>query len=475
MLGWRQRGERGLAASVSDVASSERSLVEGAALRWVLQLRWIAAAVQAALLVAAALVDMRLPFAPLIAIAGITAATNLLFVLGDIHRGPGARPWLVVVQLIDVGLLTALLYYTGGPANPAVALYIVHVAIAAMVLGWHWAWMMVALSTLGYAALLYEHQPLPPPSPTLLELGYDETTPATLGTWLAYVTVAVMMTYFIGRIRAALRARDAELAQARSLIAKQERLAALTTLAAGAAHELSTPLGTIAVAAAELERASQQGTVTESLRDDAGLIREEVQRCREVLDRMSGRAGTQARGEALPFEAEAIHEELVAALPRTAPGRLRVQLVDETPPERSQAKECLDSGLLAGLVPVVENALLASDEKARDTSTRVRTSSPSGSPATAELALVDVTLRRTKNSLRIEVRDRGPGMDASTLARIGEPFFSTRGPRGMGLGVFLARLTAERHGGRLDIESRPGEGTLATFEMPRHAAANGTE
>ena len=284
---------------------------------------------------------------------------------------------------------------------------------------------------LGYALVFRWHEPQhfwhAPVAP-----GFDVGLHA-VGMWVAVAVVAVVITYFIGRVMAELR-RLGEVA------ARSARLASLTTLAAGAAHELGSPLGTIAVVAREIERATGGPPARVSLAEDARLLRAEVERCRSILDRLSVRAAEGAADEDEPLAAERVLAAVAGALGGEAAARLVCEV-------RAPAGAGLGprGEFLEVVLPIVRNALDAS-------------------PGDAKVTLeIEVDAGR----VRATARDSGHGMDAATLARAGEPFFTTRPPgRGTGLGLFVVRLHAERLGGTLSLDSSPGRGTTATVEWP---------
>ncbi len=409
---------------------------------WLLRLRWAAIAAQAiTVLVTYRGMGVPLPLAPLAGLIGTAAISNVAL-------GAWARPGRAVAQwhlggvmIVDVLIFSALLFFTGGPFNPFSSLYLVQIALAAVVLSPRWTWLLVALSLACSAVLFVDHRELVLPAKT-----HDDHMRWHLwGMWVAFGVAAAFIVYFLMRVLRALAERDAELRTARSRADRQERLASLATLAGGAAHELATPLSTIATVARELERrlgASADGNVVEDLR----LLRSQVDRCRAILDQMSAHAGESA-GEGLsPITLGELTRAATADLAARAP--VRIELEDDGD-ARARRYELPPRALALALRVLVANAQDASADG------------------------VEVLVRASADDteLRIEVRDRGTGMSAAVLARVGEPFYTTKPPgQGMGLGLFLSRAVVERLGGELRLESTPGAGTVATVRVP---ATNG--
>lgn len=392
-------------------------------LTWIARLRWLAVIGQlGAVIIAYFGMGLRLPLIPIGGVILLTLLTNLLLVMG--MRRSGSRTMLVPgVLLLDVGLLTALLYFTGGVQNPFSILYLVHVAMAVVAVGSGWTWVVVTAAAVCYGLLVRWHWPM-----TLSDRVERS------GNWVALVLVAFLIAYFIGRIRRSLRLREREMERLRAHAQRNEQLAALTTLAAGAAHELGTPLATIAVVAKELERQAQ-GDVS----DDAVLIRQQVERCRIILDRMRADLGDNLthRGRAMAME------ELL----RTIQENLTLEQR-----QRLEISRAAGTDLVIEPARAIEQAVTVLVRNAFD--------------ATQASQPVRLAVLRNKEKLAFEVQDRGQGMDEETLRRAGEPFFTTKSPgRGMGLGLFLVRLTAERYGGSLTLQSHPGQGTRSVLEV----------
>jgi two-component system sensor histidine kinase RegB len=418
---------------VRPTAIPERNWVN---IQWLARLRWAQIAGQAAtVFVGQFLLDGALPIAALLAVIGVGLVSNLgieMYFFGDRRReGAQARTvyeWqLAIVMMLDIAILTGLLYLTGGPHNPFGFLYLVQIALATVLLRATWTWMLVGLSFLGFGVLLVARQRFSIP---------DDSR--AIGMWVALGVASAFVVYFLRRITMALAEREAELSEARGLAARQERLASLATMAAGAAHELSTPLGTVALAAKELERALTKASYPE-LAADARLIREQVGRCRAILEQMAQGAGTVGESVASCTVGELLEESMVGI--RTAPTVHR-----DVPNDLAKWPLRLPPR-------AVSQALRSLVTNAQD--------------AAPPNTTVVVAVRRDGKTLSISIRDRGPGMPGEVLARIGEPFFTTKAPgRGMGLGLFLARAVIEGVGGTLQIDSTAGDGTEVRVELP---------
>lgn len=411
-------------------------------IQWLTKLRWAQIAGQAGtVIVGQFLLDGALPIVTLLGVISVGLVSNLgleLYFFGDRRREHPARPvheWQIAcVMMLDVAILTALLYLTGGPHNPFGFLYLVQIALATVLLHTAWTLMLVGLSFVAFGMLLVAKR-------TAVSIPEDSRA---IGMWVALGVAAAFVVYFLKRITQALAERERELTEARGLAARQERLASLATMAAGAAHELSTPLGTVALAAKELERALTKKAADPELAADARLIREQVGRCRVILDQMAQGAGTVGETVAPVTVAALIEETMVGTRPAPTvhldiPGDVGKSPLRIPPRAVTQALRSL-----------ITNAQDASP------------------PNTT----VVVVVRREGATLSIEIRDRGAGIPEDVLARIGEPFFTTKAPgRGMGLGLFLARAVIEGVGGTLQIRSTAGEGTEVLARLPTDVSA----
>lgn len=412
-------------------------------IQWLARLRWAEVAGQALTVLAAQfLLGGRLPIAALLGVISIGLVSNLVIETYFFGGRRGLRlqaeapvhpveEWhIALVMMIDIASLTGLLYLTGGPHNPFAFLYLVQIALAAVLVQALWTWMLVGLSFVGFGILILAHQPL--------EIPEDSRV---IGAWVALGVASGFVVHFLLRITGALAQRERELTEARGLAARQERLAALATMAAGAAHELSTPLGTVALAAKELERA-----LTGDLAADARLIREQVGRCRAILEQMQQGAGTVGEGLAPCTVAELLDETFVG--------------IRESPRVVKELADDVASSVLRVPPRAVSQALRSLVTNAQD-----------ASPATSAVV---VSVRRDGEVLTVVIRDRGGGIPSDVMQRIGEPFFTTKAPgRGMGLGLFLARAVVEGVGGTMKIDSPASNsegGTEVRVQLPTDVA-----
>lgn len=439
------------AASTAHIVStpdSERQLW-AQNMAWLVRLRWVAVLAQAATVLVVLYMKIELNTALLSTLVGIAFGSNLACFLW-LKQSPALSEWmLLAVMAFDFVLLTALLHASGGPSNPFTVLFLVHIALAAVVLKARYAWMLASMAMLCFFALFVFESSDPSSSvagsmPGSMaghahHAGHHQPSAMTLhlqGMWVAFAIAATVIAYFVTRVTRDLEVQRTEAALARTRALRSERLASLATLAAGAAHELATPLSTIAVAAKELERDLTSLPEAKESVGDAHLIRQEVQRCRHILDQMASDAGESA-GE--PFRSVRA-DELLREATENLSEMSRVEISVETDAELKIPLRALGRALRG----LIRNALQAST------------------------GTVSIRVQAAGQKVRIEVEDRGEGMSTELLAKLGEPFFTTKEPgHGMGLGVFLARALCERLGGSLEHTSRHGHGTVARVYLPQ--------
>ena len=345
------------------------------------------------------------------------------------------RPTLVsdaelLAQLgVDLIMLTILLAFSGGPANPLTSLYLPPVAVAAAVLPTRHAWLMAALSVTAYSLLWKFSVPL-----TVEDVDSAMQMHLT-GMLLTFAASALLIAGFVTRMTAALRKRERQLATAREQALRDERIVALGNLAAGAAHELGTPLATMAVIAGEL---ADDPATPSALRGDLKLLREQIAACKSIITGLADRAGS---GRAEGGSAIGIDRWIEKLLARWC--SLRPQVT----PRLSLTGSVAAPNILGEVT--LEQALLSLFNNAAD-------ASPDD---------VEIVAHWTNDNLRLEILDRGPGISAALRLSAGREYFSSR-PDGAGIGLFLAHATLNRLDGEIVLEPRPGGGTLTRVDLP---------
>jgi two-component system sensor histidine kinase RegB len=403
-------------------------------LTWLVTVRWTTLAAAVGAMVAGAHgLDARVPETGAFVMLGVFVASNAW--LWWRVRAPRRSDPTVAGLLIcaDVALLTWILLKSGGVLNPASAFYLVQIVVAALVLGRFWTGIVTLLSAGGYAALFLAQ------SSELLaaQRMHPEIATHIRGMWLAFALVSLIIGVLVTRLALAVERRDRALDVLRDHNARATRAASLTTAVAGAAHELGTPLATMAVAAHELERALSSGH--RALADDARLIRSEIERCRSLLAGMAGRISMPIGEPPSEGQLSVFVREAVAALPAADGARVTIAV------DRDGVVLWPAGVLRIALTNILRNALQAAPDQTVD----VRATMMAGGQA------------------EIVVADRGPGIDAANLAHVGEPFFTTKAPGdGIGLGVFVTRTTLQELGGALAIASGSGNGTTVRMTLP---------
>ncbi len=437
---------------ISDEQDPARHLA--ANVDWVIRLRWVAVAGQMVTVCVAWLgfaVPMRI--LPLMCIIGFTALTNVVLTcwLSRSSKVREAEPthwhrWLAAVMTLDLLSLTGLLYYSGGTANPFSVFYLVNLALCAVILPERWGWILTAVAVGGLTWLVAFRVDVPELQRVAFTL--DENTRRVtldeLGQLVAMVTCALVIILFVKRVTRRLEFTQAELRRVEREQSRSEKLEALGTLAAGAAHELATPLSTIAVVANEISRHLRGANVPSSMKEDVALIRAEVNQCHTILARMTGRAGQSTGDEVTTLTVEELVHDTVSEL--SAVHRLQVDITDRASHQQISVPRESVAQAIRG---IIQNGLDATE--------------PDG--------IVRLAVDGVQSMMQLVIQDDGPGMTTEVLNRAGEPFFTTKEPgRGMGLGLFLARSVVERLGGSVRLKSVQGMGVTVVVELPVEGA-----
>lgn len=330
--------------------------------------------------------------------------------------------------LLDIGGLSLLLYFTGGATNPLVSYLLVPVCIAAATLSRGLSWTVTGLAFACYSLLLLWYRPVPELLPAA---HHAEVNLHVLGMWANFAVSAGLIGHFLLDMAAELRRQQRALARQREEQLRDEQLLGIATLAAGAAHELGTPLNTmkLLVDGAREDRQALAGAELDTLA-------RQLERCRDSLRKLAHR-GELRNGPPDPCPVgeylEALAERWRVIRPQA---RLKLHL--------DSAGPALTARFHPTLEPAIQNLL----DNAADAS-----------------AEVEMTARWDRARLALEIRDSGPGFRHPDGAEAVRPGASSK-PGGLGLGLFLSHATLERHGGSVALTPLAGGGTLTRVELP---------
>jgi two-component system, sensor histidine kinase RegB len=427
---------------MTDVAASDfRQPRQYVRLDTILRLRWLAALGQlAAIFIVVQGLEFDLPVAPCVFIIGLSAVLNLVLQIAfnPMRRlEPSFAGSLLALNIVE---LAGLLFFTGGLENPFSFLFLAPVLISATALPVRLTFMLGMLAVACASALVFFHLPLPWDSddPLVLPPIY------LLGVWLSILVAIGVTSLYAFQVTEEARKLSDALAATELVLTREQHLTQLDGLAAAAAHELGTPLSTIFLISRELER-----TVPDNgaLAADLKTLREQAQRCRDILAKITQLSSTGAPFDRMPLST--LIEETVAPH-RDFGVAIKVRIAVTGAPEPVGAR---NPAILYGVGNILENAV----DFAREA--------------------VEVNAWWNTESIEIVISDDGPGIAPDMLKRIGEPYLSRRpsadethgGHTGLGLGIFIARTLLERTGAKVSFTNRifPEHGAVVQITWPR--------
>lgn len=403
------------------------------------QLRWLAVGGQ---LVTVAVVKFALGIdLPMTQLLMSTATLAALNIASHVLIASGARfsdGALAAALLFDVGALTVQLSLSGGITNPFAALFLLHIVLGAVLLRPHYPWTIVAATLIALGILSLDPTPLVLP----VDLPVDPVNLYLFGGFVCFVLIAVLLVVFIGQISRNLRTHDAALAAVRQRAAEEDHIVRMGLLASGAAHELGTPLSLLSVAIGDwraMPRLKGDAELQQELAEMDGAVR----RCKAIVSGILMSAG-EARGVAPEvtsvrrFLTEIVADYRASLLPGT---------LDFDDRFGADVTIVSDPALRQVIGNVIDNAIEVS-------------------PGT-----VTLTALREDDALVIEIADRGTGFAPEILATFGQPYRSTKGKPGGGLGLFLLVNVLRKLGGEASAENRLDGGARVRIVLPLAALA----
>ena len=372
---------------------------------------------------------------PIIITLGLLAGLNILTWLRLKVSLTVSNTEIFGQLLLDIAGITSLFYFTGGAANPFVWFYLLPLIIAATILPRAHTWIMAAITVACYSALFFFAVPISGGSDHAHhESGFQMHV---LGMWLGFVMSAGFVAVIIVGMAHSLRQRDRKLAEAREQALQNERLVALGTLATGAAHELGTPLGTMAILAAELQQ-DHTGPEYSDLHRKLGILRGQISRCKETLSVISTSAGADRAESGHRMRVSDYLDQVISEWHEQRPGINLNTIINK---QDHAANILAERTLSQALINILNNAADASPE--------------------------DVSFQADWSSevLDMEIADRGPGLTADIYKQLGKIPVTTK-HEGLGVGLLLAQSTIQRLGGTLSISNRKAGGTTLHITLP---------
>ena len=403
-------------------------------LQQLIELRWIAVVGQVFTIeMAHYSLGLKLPLQEMLLVVGCLAVFNVVSLL-RLRTGRAVRNVeLFLALLIDVAVLTVQLYLSGGTSNPFVFLYLLQITLGAVLLRGAYIWSIVIITVLCFAALA-DH-PLPLALPQDLHQGLSSLY--VLGLLVCFVLNATLVMVFITRIHRNLRERDARLAAARRRRVEEEHIVRMGLLASGAAHELGTPLSTLAVILGDWQH-DKRLTSNAALKEDIAEMQTQVQRCKSIVSGILLSAG-ETRGEA---SVQTTVRKFVDALAEEWRSTRTIPQFDYDNDFGTDTPMVSDTTLKQMVFNVLDNA--------RD-----------ASPSWVKLAVT-----RNADALCMTVTDAGPGFAPDMLSKLGTPYQSSKNRPGGGLGLYLVLNVARTLGGSVEARNRPEGGAQVTIELP---------
>ncbi len=402
-------------------------------LRYLLAVRALIIACQVVgLIVAREVLAYPLPTLPISLIIATLAAFTL-YSWSASRTATAVTEMTLLAQLaVDVLAMTLLFYFSGGSANPLVSLFLLPVTIAAATLKPRFGGLIAGAAVASYTVLMFFSE-----SMTAGHISHHDINAHLWGMWVGFIVSAALVAYFVARIGHTLRRHDQDLSSAREEALRSEQLLALGTLAAGTAHELGTPLGTMAILTTELlDEHAHDAHLAEQLT----ILRGQVDRCKHILSRMATDAG-QARADS--GHAIALDRYLNDVLAEWHHDRPQIGLTQQVHGESPVPVIVADYSVTQAIRNILNNAADSSPDA------------------------VHIDARWSDQTLRIDVQDKGLGLDGGLRDIIGKnPVPADTAKDGLGIGLFLSNSILDRLGGQLRLDDIEGGGLCARIELP---------
>lgn len=401
-----------------------------------MQLRWLAVAGQAVtILIVHLVLGVKLPLVAMLGVLTALVALNLV-TRGAMRVRDMGNSELFLSLLFDVAALSMQLYLSGGITNPFISLYLLQVVLGAVLLDVWSSWALVGAAGTLFGLLAISSRPLDLPPNLAITL----SPPHIFALWLNFLVAAVLLVQFLSRISRNLRERDAYLAQMRQRAAEEDHIVRMGLLASGAAHELGTPLSSLAVILADWK---QEPPIAADMRlaEELEEMQAEVLRCKAIVKGILYASGEVLGDTPMPSTLRTFVREVASSWDALHPGVLRFadRLGGDMP-------IVADRALSQVIANVLDNALEAG--------------------ATA----MTLSAERVDDSLVLTLEDDGSGFPVEMLETLGKPYQTSK-KRGGGLGLFLAVNVLRKLGGTVTAVNRAANGAEVQLTLPLSSLA----
>lgn len=358
---------------------------------------------------------------------------------------------------MDVLALAYLLYLTGGASNPIIWVFLLPLIVTAIMLPQAYAWNMVIITSCVYTVLIAYNIPLPAVEPHMAHMSSSEMSPEMIlqmhliadrryfnlhvfGMWFGFVFSAGLVAFFVVELSKTLRERERNLAEARESALRDDRVVSLGTLAASAAHDMGTPLGTIAILAHEMEEDLPEHRYPE-LNQKLVIVQQQIERCKQALSVMSASAGEmRAESGKVMLVSEYIDEVLNQWRTHKVATKLKLHISSDVD---TRARIIAERTVTHSIINILNN----------------------GAEASPVDAGIEFHVAWDEYELNLKIRDFGPGLPAEFIDFAGhQPVKSNK--QGMGVGLFLTYTTIKRIGGRIQFSNLESGGACVEISLP---------
>jgi len=399
-----------------------------------IQLRWIAVVGQITTIAVVNMIfGIDLPVRNMVEVLICLVAFNIASHLRWHERPYVSNKELFLAMLVDVGILTAQLYLSGGTTNPFMFLYLLQVILSAMLLEAWSTWSIVAVTSICLVGLTFFSSPL--------TLSFDHELRFfnlyVLGMLISFTLNGILLAFFMTRINRNVRAGDARLAEFRKRALEEEHIVRMGLLASGAAHELGTPLATLSVILGDWKH-MPEFTDNKILLEEISEMETQLQRCKSIVSSILLSAG-EARGESsVKTTLNTFLDDLATEWRNSRP----VASFEYTNRIAHDVPVVFDCVLKQMICNVLDNAVEASPLS------------------------VSLDVSRQDDMLTMLIADKGPGFAPAMLSQIGKPYQSSKGRPGSGLGLFLVVNVARKLGGTVSARNREEGGAVVELTLP---------